>query len=467
MKFAILNDTHCGIRNSSDIFLDNAEKFYTAVFFPYLLENGISHIVHLGDIFDNRKFINFRALQRHRKMFLNKLREYKITMDIIPGNHDTYYKNTNDLNSLKELLGHFTDCINIIMEPTVMNYDGLDFALLPWIAQDNEAKSLDFIKNTKALYLGGHLDITGFEMMKGTVNAHGMSADLFDRFDGVYSGHFHTKSSKNNIHYLGSQMEFFWNDAHDPKYLHFTDCINIIMEPTVMNYDGLDFALLPWIAQDNEAKSLDFIKNTKALYLGGHLDITGFEMMKGTVNAHGMSVDLFDRFDGVYSGHFHTKSSKNNIHYLGSQMEFFWNDAHDPKYFHVFDTNAKQITQVLNPNTLHHRINYDDTRQDYLQYDLSQVENKFVKIVVINKNDLFTFDRFVDRIQARKIHELKIADNFNEFIGSSVNDDEVELEDTTSLLNTYVDAVDTELDKARIKVQMHELMIEAQTMEVV
>ena len=353
MKFAILNDTHCGIRNSSDIFLDNAEKFYSDIFFPYLLENSISHIVHLGDIFDNRKFINFRALHRHRKMFLNKLREYKITMDIIPGNHDTYYKNTNDLNSLKELLGHFTDCINIIMKPTVMNYDGLDFALLPWIAQDNEAESLDFIKNTKALYLGGHLDITGFEMMKGTVNAHGMSADLFDRFDGVYSGHFHTKSSKNNIHYLGSQMEFFWNDAHDPKY------------------------------------------------------------------------------------------------------------------FHVFDTNAKQITQVLNPNTLHHRINYDDTRQDYLQYDLSQVENKFVKIVVINKNDLFTFDRFVDRIQARKIHELKIADNFNEFIGSSVNDDEVELEDTTSLLNTYVDAVDTDLDKDRIKVQMHELMIEAQTMEVV
>ena len=353
MKFAILNDTHCGIRNSSDIFLDNADKFYSELFFPYLIDNNINHIVHLGDIFDNRKFINFRALHRHRKMFLNKLREYKITMDIIPGNHDTYFKNTNDLNSLKELLGHFTDCINIIMEPTVMNYD------------------------------------------------------------------------------------------------------------------GLDFALLPWIAQDNEAKSLDFIKNTKALYLGGHLDIAGFEMMKGTVNAHGMSVDLFDRFDGVYSGHFHTKSSKNNIHYLGSQMEFFWNDAHDPKYFHVFDTNAKQITQVLNPNTLHHRINYDDTRQDYLQYDLSQVENKFVKIVVINKNDLFTFDRFVDRIQSRKIHELKIADNFNEFIGTSVNDDEVELEDTTSLLNTYIDAVDTDLDKDRIKVQMHELMIEAQTLEIV
>jgi DNA repair exonuclease SbcCD nuclease subunit len=353
MKFAILNDTHCGIRNSSDIFLDNAEKFYGDVFFPYLLENNIQHIVHLGDIFDNRKFINFRALHRHRKMFLNKLREYKITMDIIPGNHDTYYKNTNDLNSLKELLGHFTDVINIIMEPTVMNYDGLDFALLPWIAPDNEEKSLDFIKNTKALYLGGHLDITGFELMKGTVNAHGMSPDVFNHFDGVYTGHFHTKSSKGNIHYLGSQMEFFWNDAHDPKY------------------------------------------------------------------------------------------------------------------FHIFNTDTKQITPVLNPHTLHHRIYYDDTKNNYMEYDLPQVENKFVKLIVVNKNDLFTFDRFCDRLQLKKIHELKIADNFNEFIGSSVNDDEVELEDTTSLLNTYVDAVDTDLDKDRIKVQMHELMIEAQTLEIV
>ena len=169
MKIAILNDTHCGIRNSSDIFLDNAEKFYTDVFFPYILDNNIKHIIHLGDIYDNRKFINFRALHRHRKMFLNKLREYKLTMDIIPGNHDTYYKNTNDLNSLKELLGHFTDVINIIMEPTVMDYEGLQFAMLPWIAADNEQKSLDFIKNTKATHLGGHLELQGFELMKGTL----------------------------------------------------------------------------------------------------------------------------------------------------------------------------------------------------------------------------------------------------------------------------------------------------------
>jgi len=352
MKLAILNDTHCGIRNSSDVFLDNAEKFYSDVFFPYCLEHDIRHVVHLGDYYDHRKFINFRALNRNRHHFLKPLREYGMTMDIICGNHDTYYKNTNDLNSLKELLGHYMDEVNIIHEPTTMNYDGLDFALVPWINPENYNASIEFINNTPAKYLGGHFDISGFEMIKGVVSTHGL----------------------------------------DPQ--------------------------------------------------------------------------LFERFQSVYSGHYHVKSSNANIHYLGSQMEFFWNDAHNPKHFHVFDTDTQELTAVRNPHTMFHRIYYDDSKQDYLQYDLSQVENKFVKIVVINKKDLFTFDRFVDKIQSCKIHELKIQENFSEFVGDQVDDAEVLLEDTNTLLNSYIDGVDTELDKDRIKTQMNELMIEAQTLEV-
>ena len=50
-------------------------------------------------------------------------------MDIIPGNHDTFFKNTNDLNSLKELLGHYMNEVNIVMKPTVMDYDGFKMAL--------------------------------------------------------------------------------------------------------------------------------------------------------------------------------------------------------------------------------------------------------------------------------------------------------------------------------------------------
>ena len=353
MKLAILNDTHCGVRNSSDIFIDNAEVFYRDVFFPYMLNNKITHILHLGDVFDNRKFINFKSLHRYRKSFLAKLREHGIHMDVICGNHDTFYKNTNELNALKELLGHYMEEVRIIHEPT--------------------------------------------EVMYGDVK----------------------------------------------------------------------FGLVPWIAADNEQQALEFLRTTKATHIGGHFELNGFEVMKGVEMNHGMDTEIFDRFDAVYSGHFHTKSSKRNIHYLGSQMEFFWNDAHDPKFFHIFDTETKQITPVRNPHTLFERIYYDDSKQDYLQYDTAPLEGKFVKIVVINKSDLFTFDRFVERVQSRKIHELKIAENFTEFAGDNVEDQNILLEDTTTLLNSYVDAVDTELDKDRIKNQMAALMIEAQTAEVV
>lgn len=76
------------------------------------------------------------------------------------------------------------------------------------------------------------------------------------------------------------------------------------------------------------------------------------------------------------------------------------------------------------------------------------------------------FDRFIDRIQNQPIHELKIAENFSEFIGENVNDEDISVEDTSILLDSYIDAVDTSLDKDRIKKHMRELMIEAQTMEI-
>jgi len=352
MLIAIINDTHTGIRNSSEIFANNEEKFYDEVFFPYLREHKIKRILHLGDVFDNRKMINLKSLWRYRKMFLEKLREYGMHMDIIPGNHDVYYKNTNDLNSLKELLGH----------------------------------------------------------------------------------------------YMGE--------------------ITVHMDPTVVNYDGFKMGLLPWVNSENYDKSIHFLKTCEAAWLGGHLELKGFEVLKGVQSHHGMESNLFSRFEKVITGHYHTKSERENIKYLGSQMEFTWADAHDPKHFHILDTSTRELEAVLNPNVLFHRIYYDSRTEDYNNYDVSVCDNKFIKIVTINKGDLFTFDKFVDRIQARPIHDLKIAENFQEFIGENVEDDGIELEETEELLDSYVESVDTDLDKNRLKIDMRNLHIEAQSLEI-
>ena len=352
MKLAILNDTHCGIRNSSQIFLDNSADFYENVFFPECEKENIKQIVHLGDFYDHRKFVNFKALNHSRKHFLNVLRNRGMSMDIIPGNHDTYYKNTNDLNSLKECLGHYMNEIHIIMEPKVMKYGSLDMALLPWINQENYTSSMNFIKNCKADWLGAHLELNGFEMMRG-------------------------------------------------------------------------------------------IKNT-----------------------HGMDRKIFDKFEMVLTGHYHCGSKQDNIWYLGSQMEFFWSDAHDPKGFHILDTETREMKKIINPHTLFHKIVYNDTKMDYNTYNVSQLDKRFVKVVVVNKGDSFLFDRFIDRIQAQDIYELKIAENFSEFIGNNIADEGLEVDDTPKLMDDYIDAVDTDLDKNKIKVHMRDLMTQAQALEV-
>ena len=77
------------------------------------------------------------------------------------------------------------------------------------------------------------------------------------------------------------------------------------------------------------------------------------------------------------------------------------------------------------------------------------------------------FDQFIDRLQNIETYELKIAESFEEYLGESVEDEKVSLEDTTQLLDSYVEAVDTDLDKDRLKVELRKLYTEAQNLEVV
>jgi hypothetical protein len=102
---------------------------------------------------------------------------------------------------------------------------------------------------------------------------------------------------------------------------------------------------------------------------------------------------------------------------------------------------------------------------DYNNYNIDDFDGKLVKIVVVNKSDIFGFDRFIDRIQSKKIVDLKIAENFQEFLGESIEDEKINFDDTQEIVDSYIDAVDTDLDKDKIKIQVRELMTEAQALE--
>lgn len=223
MLLAVLNDSHFGARNSSEIFLDYTGRFFTEVFFPYCEQRGIKQILHLGDFYDHRKYINFKAQNHARKVFLDPLVKLGMTMDIIPGNHDLYHNNTSTLCSLKELLGYYVENVNIVMKPRVMDYAGVKIALLPWINSENEAESLQFIQSCAAPILAGHLELVGFPLLPGQMSTHGMESSVFSRFETVWSGHYHCTSRRGNIHYLGTQYEMTWADCNDDKHFHVFD----------------------------------------------------------------------------------------------------------------------------------------------------------------------------------------------------------------------------------------------------
>ena len=267
MKIALINDTHAGARGDDPRFNEFFFKFWEGTFFPYLEEHGIQKIVHLGDVVDRRKFISFVTLNSWRKRFFDVLEQKNISMDVIVGNHDVTYKNTNEINAMTELFDRYNN-INVYTEPVMNEYAGTNIALIPWINSSNYEQTLQFLKDTPAQVCFGHFEIAGFEMDRGNVCHTGMDKSTFDKFDVVLSGHFHHKSSNGNITYLGNQYEITWADYNDQRGFHVFDTetreLTFVPNPHRMfhklNYDDGTQDYESWKAYDYHNLKDCFVK---------------------------------------------------------------------------------------------------------------------------------------------------------------------------------------------------------------
>ena len=305
----------------------------------------------MGDVVDRRKYISYRIANDFRSRFIGKFQRAGIDFHIVIGNHDTYYKNTNRVNSMEELVG--TDRFKIYVSPKVVEFDDTPILLMPWINNNNYDESMKALAKSKADILMGHLEVNGFMMNANTIVA---------------------------------------TDGWDKK--------------------------------------------------------------------------LFKRFDVVFSGHFHHKSDDGQIFYLGAPYEIYWTDFNDPRGFHIFDTATRELEYIVNPHTIYKKIYYDDTKNDYTKHDVSQYKEHYVKLIVVNKKDLYRFDMFVDRLLMADAFDVKIIEDFSELDATNVSDDIVEnTEDTMTLLEKYINELDVTLDKNRLKNTMKTLYNEAQDLE--
>jgi len=349
LKIALITDTHFGARNDNINFNEYFFEFYENQFFPYLKEHDITDVIHLGDVMDRRKYVSYRIAKDFRERFINQFENYNFHM--LVGNHDTFYKNTNAVNSLQELV------------------------------------------------------------------------------DGRYEN------------------------------------ITVYEEATEVEFDGCKILFVPWINADNMSHTTNLLKKSDAQVCMGHLELNGFEMQKGMYMDHGWDKQEFKRFDMVLSGHYHHKSDDGQVFYLGTPYQIYWNDWNDPKGFHVFDTEKRELERIVNPRTIFSKIYYDDSQE--INHDMSLYKNKYVKLVVVNKKDLYQFDKFVDKLLQADCHEVKIVEDFSELDASNVSDDIVEnTEDTMTLLERYIDDLDVTLSKDRLKNTMRTLYTEAQDLEI-
>lgn len=236
MKIAIVTDTHFGFKNDSPIFLEAYLNFFEEQFFPYLLKNNIKTVIHMGDILDRRKYINFNTLRQVRKRFTNWFVENGIEVHCVIGNHDCYWKNTNEVNSVVEIFG---DHFKVYENPTDVILDGMICGFVPWISKENAAEIEEYIRHSDADCLFGHFEITGYEVVRGVKHEGGLDPSILQRFKTVYSGHFHCKQQSGNVNYLGNPYQMFFSEVDEVRGFHVLDTV-----------DG----------------SIEFIENDKKLY---------------------------------------------------------------------------------------------------------------------------------------------------------------------------------------------------------
>jgi DNA repair exonuclease SbcCD nuclease subunit len=230
LKILLLADTHYGCRQDNFVFYDYQKKFVDNVLLRYIKQENIKHFIHLGDLVDNRKTINYKTLHRMKTDFLNPIKDLGIETHWIVGNHDAPYKNNLNNNAVNA----FVDFGEIHNYPHEINIGDFKFLMVPWICSENKEETLNIIKHSRADFCMGHLELVGFEESKGRLSKNGEDQRLFSIFDAVFSGHFHIRSNANNICYIGSAFEFTWADY--------------------MDYRG--FAIL-----DTETKKVQYIKN--------------------------------------------------------------------------------------------------------------------------------------------------------------------------------------------------------------
>ena len=211
-KIAIVGDLHFGKKNNNEKLLESQIKWFNDSFFPTMRKEKCDTVVFLGDIFDNRVSLSPLILKHVREIFNSCCSMF--STHVVVGNHDCFYRNTNDVNSLGVLADQGA---HVYPDITELELFGKDCLILPWLTKDTLTKAESILAKNNYDLCFGHLEINGFEMAKNHIATNGMTQDTFFNCQKVYSGHFHIRNVDGQIKYVGTPYELDWGDYLEEK----------------------------------------------------------------------------------------------------------------------------------------------------------------------------------------------------------------------------------------------------------
>jgi DNA repair exonuclease SbcCD nuclease subunit len=231
-RAACFTDIHYGLKQNSRQHLKDCHD-YVEWFIAEAKARDCETCIFLGDWHHHRASINIATMNATIRD-LKKLNDAFEKVYVILGNHDLYYREKRDLNSIE----FARDLPNIVMIDE--HFLEGNVSIIPWLVGDEHKK----LNKIDCKYMFGHFELPYFKMnaMVEMPDHGGITASDISNPEYVFSGHFHARQYKGNIHYIGNAFPHNYADAGDnargamflnwdeePIYVDWPDCPKYIM----------------------------------------------------------------------------------------------------------------------------------------------------------------------------------------------------------------------------------------------
>ena len=204
-KVACFTDIHFGLKSGSRTHNQDCENF-VSWFCDTAQAQGCETAIFLGDWHHNRSTTDVSTMN-YTVSNLEKLSQSFEKVYFILGNHDLFYKDKREINSV-EFMRLFPNIV-----PIRELYTEGDVTIMPWLIGDEWTT----VKQLKSRYIFGHLELPHFYMNAMVqMPDHGqLQTGHFQHQELVFTGHFHKRQQKGNVVYIGNAFPHNYADAGD------------------------------------------------------------------------------------------------------------------------------------------------------------------------------------------------------------------------------------------------------------